>query len=61
MQILNCKPYVPAKNFDESQEKADALRAEFPSVRVKPPETVGESLVTHVVDPAGVLLVLIER
>lgn len=33
---------------------------EFHDVRVKPPETVGDSLVLHVVDPSGVLLVFVQ-
>ena len=41
-------------------EKASALRADFPGVRVKPPEPVGDDSVTHVVDPTGVLLVLVQ-
>lgn len=115
MQILDCKVYVPAKDFAESQrfyqalgftltpgwggtmdcelgamkfrlqdfyvadwannfmftiavddarawyERAAALVAEFPAVRVKPPEDVDGAQVAHVVDPAGVLLVLVQR
>lgn len=33
---------------------------DFAGVRVKPPETVGDSLVLHVVDPSGVLLVFVQ-
>ena len=33
---------------------------EFDAVRVKPLETVGDSLVLHVVDPSGVLLVFVQ-
>ena len=115
MTILDCRVYVPAKDFAEAQrfyralgftltpgfggtmdcelggmrfrlqdyyvadwannfmfsigvddarawyERAEALRAEFPAVRVKPPEHVGSALVTHVVDPTGVLLVFVQR
>ena len=114
MQILDCKVYVPAKNFDEAQrfyralgftltpgfggtmdctlggmvfrlqdyyvadwannfmfvvfvddarawyDRATELVAEFPTTRVKAPEAVGDDLVTHVVDPTGVLLVLVQ-
>ena len=115
MQILDCRVYVPAKDFAEAQrfyralgftltpgfgdtmdcalggmvfrlqnyyvedwannfmfsigvddarawfERAEALRGEFPAIRVKPPEAVGGALVTHVVDPSGVLLVFVQR
>jgi hypothetical protein len=40
-------------------ERAAALTADFPTVRVKPPEAVEGALVTHVIDPAGVLLIFI--
>ena len=33
---------------------------EFPGVRIKPPEPVGDSLVLHVVDPSGVLLIFVQ-
>ena len=33
---------------------------EFPTVRVKPPEVVDNSVVLHVVDPSGVLLVFVQ-
>ncbi|MGH7659176.1 MAG: VOC family protein [Gemmatimonadales bacterium] len=33
---------------------------EFPGVRIKPPEPVDHSLVLHVVDPSGVLLVFVQ-
>jgi hypothetical protein len=42
-------------------EHAERLRSEFPVIRVKPPEPVGDDLVTHVVDPTGVLLVLVQK
>lgn len=32
-----------------------------PGARVKPPEDVAGHLVTHVIDPSGVLLVFVER
>ncbi len=47
-------------------ERAAALKAEFATIRVKPPEAVEDErdgsadLVTHVVDPSGVLLVLVQ-
>ena len=47
-------------------DRAVALKAEFPTIRVKPPETVEDAdhgtkdVVTHVVDPSGVLLVLVQ-
>ena len=43
-------------------DRAAALVAsgEYPGARVKEPEDVGDSLVTHVVDPAGVLLVFVQ-
>ena len=34
---------------------------EFDNVRIKPPEAVDGSLVLHVVDPSGVLLVFVEK
>ncbi len=37
-----------------------AESGEFDGVRVKPPEVVGDSLVLHVVDPSGVLLVFVQ-
>ena len=37
-----------------------ANSGEFDGVRVQPPETVGDSLVLHVVDPSGVLLVFVQ-
>jgi hypothetical protein len=33
---------------------------EFDNIRVKPPEAVDDSLVLHVVDPSGVLLVFVQ-
>ena len=33
---------------------------EFPELRIKPPEPVDDSLVLHVVDPSGVLLVFVQ-
>ncbi|MCI0624264.1 MAG: VOC family protein [Acidobacteria bacterium] len=33
---------------------------EFTNVRIKPPEKVDDSLVLHVVDPSGVLLVFVQ-
>jgi hypothetical protein len=33
---------------------------EFDDVRIKPPETVDDSLVLHVTDPSGVLLVFVQ-
>ena len=41
-------------------EHAKAVSKNFQTVCVKPPETVGDSLVTHVVDPSGVLLVFVQ-
>lgn len=32
----------------------------FPGMRVKPVETIGSSLVLHVIDPSGVLLVFVQ-
>ena len=115
MEIFDCRPYVPAKDFAESQRfyralgfalvpgfgntmdcelgamrfrlqdyyvaewannfmfsigvddaqawyaHAERVRAEFPTVRVTPPEQVGTAVVTHVVDPSGVLLVFVQR
>lgn len=40
------------------QEIADS--GEFTDVRVKPPEIVDDSLVLHVVDPSGVLLIFVQ-
>jgi predicted enzyme related to lactoylglutathione lyase len=37
-----------------------ARSGDFPSIRIKPPETVDGSLVLHVVDPSGVLLVFVQ-
>ncbi len=37
-----------------------ARSGEFGSVRAKPPESVGDSLVLHVVDPSGVLLIFVQ-
>ena len=34
---------------------------EFANIRIKPPEAVEGSLVLHVVDPSGVLLVFVQR
>lgn len=33
---------------------------EFESIRIKPPEIVDDSLVFHLVDPSGVLLVFVQ-
>lgn len=33
---------------------------EFDNVRIKPPESVGDALVLHVVDPSGVLLIFVQ-
>jgi len=43
------------------QARKVASSGEFGSLRIKPPETVGDSLVLHVVDPSGVLLVFVQR
>jgi len=32
----------------------------FPGMRVQPPEAIGDSMVLHVVDPTGVLLVFVQ-
>jgi len=40
------------------KEIADS--GEFGSIRIKAPETVGDSLVLHVVDPSGVLLIFVQ-
>src|SRR5262245_39967077 len=40
--------------------KAMADSGEFGTLRLKPPEAVGESLVLHVVDPSGVLLIFVQ-
>lgn len=38
-----------------------AVRArDFPEVRIKAPEKIDESLVLHIVDPSGVLLVFVQ-
>lgn len=39
---------------------AVAKNGGFETVRIKPPEKVDDSLVTHVHDPAGVLLVFVQ-
>src|SRR5215207_233755 len=39
--------------------QAMAQSAEYPGMRVKPPEKVDDSLVLHVWDPTGVLLVFV--
>lgn len=47
-------------------DRAVALQSEFPMIRAKPPEPVDDDregttdLVTHIVDPSGVLLVLVQ-
>lgn len=43
------------------QAKRIAESGEFDGVRIEPPEAVGDSLVLHVVDPSGVLLVFVQR
>ena len=40
------------------QKIADS--GEFDNIRIKPPEIVDGSLVLHVVDPSGVLLVFVQ-
>lgn len=42
------------------QARKIANSGEFDNVRVKPPETVDDSLVLHVWDPSGVLLVFVQ-
>ncbi len=37
-----------------------ASSGEFGSIRIKPPEAVDDSLVLHVVDPSGVLLIFVQ-
>jgi hypothetical protein len=37
-----------------------ASSAEFDNIRIKPPEAVDGSLVLHVFDPSGVLLVFVQ-
>ena len=37
-----------------------AESGKFDNVRVKPPETIGGSLVLHVIDPSGVLLIFVQ-
>jgi predicted enzyme related to lactoylglutathione lyase len=44
--------HAHARNIVES--------GEFPGVRIMPPEKVDGSLVLHVVDPSGVLLIFVE-
>jgi Glyoxalase/Bleomycin resistance protein/Dioxygenase superfamily len=38
-----------------------AASGEFDSIGVKPPEAVDDSLVLHVTDPSGVLLVFVQK
>jgi catechol 2,3-dioxygenase-like lactoylglutathione lyase family enzyme len=40
--------------------RAIADSGEFGNVRIKPPEAVEDSLVLHVVDPSGVLLIFVQ-
>ncbi len=40
--------------------RAIVERGRFDNVRIKPPETVTDSLVLHVVDPSGVLRVFVQ-
>lgn len=37
-----------------------ASNGEFDDIRIMPPEPVGDSLVLHVVDPSGVLLIFVQ-
>lgn len=41
-----------------AREVADS--GEFDSIRIEPPEDVGGSMVLHVIDPSGVLLVFVQ-
>ena len=43
------------------QARKIASSGEFDNIRIKPPETVDSSLVLHVVDPSGVLLVFVQK
>ncbi len=40
--------------------QAIAAGGEFEQMRIKPPETIGNALVLHVLDPAGVLLIFVQ-
>jgi hypothetical protein len=40
--------------------RAIADSGEFDNVRIKPPEKIDDSLVLHVVDPSGVLLIFVQ-
>ncbi len=40
--------------------KRIAESGDFDNVRIKPPEAIDDSLVLHVVDPSGVLLVFVQ-
>ncbi len=42
------------------QARKVASSGEFDNIRIKPPEAVDDSLVLHVVDPSGVLLVFVQ-
>ena len=44
------------------QQALDLLNSNsFPGMRVKPPEPIDDSMVLHVVDPTGVLLVFVQK
>jgi predicted enzyme related to lactoylglutathione lyase len=43
------------------QARQIASSGAFDSVRITPPEAVDNSLVLHVVDPSGVLLIFVQR
>jgi hypothetical protein len=40
--------------------KRIAAAGEFGDISIKPPESVGDSLVLHVTDPSGVLLIFVQ-
>lgn len=49
-------------NVEAWHKRANGIvgSGEFKGVRVKPPESVDDSLVLHVVDPSGVLLIFVQ-
>ena len=67
LSINDFKVYMPARDFEQSKRFYTALAGkiadsrEFDNIRIKPPEAVDGSLVLHVVDPSGVLLVFVGR
>ena len=58
----NCMVVIGVDDAEAWHQHARKIAdsGEFSNIRVTPPEPVGDSLVLHVIDPSGVLLVFVQ-